>query len=406
MQYADLAELNKSIAHHVLVVDGPTGGRIEITDAEAFRKNDIDRLVYSSVFGNDEVRTTSRWLIWEASRLLGAIPSSIDSLYAAAGRGEYSHSTVPAMNLRGMTYDVARCIFRVAMRNNSKAFIFEIARSEMDYTDQTPAEFSSAVLAAAIREGYKGPVFIQGDHFQMNAKAYAENPGKEMEQLKALTRRAIEAGFYNIDIDTSTLVDLAKPTVEEQQRPNFHCAADMAKFIRAIEPAGITVSVGGEIGEVGGKNSTVEELKAFMRGFTIELGPDKNGLSKLSVQTGTVHGGVVLPDGTMAMVDLDFDVLRDLSAAATKEYGMAGAVQHGASTLPEAAFHRFTEVGTAEVHLATGFQNIVFDNQAFPADLKHRMYAHLKETRAAADWKKGMSDDQFYYTTRKRAWGP
>jgi len=27
---------------------------------------------------------------------------------------------------------------------------------------------------------------------------------------------------------------------------------------------GVTISIGGEIGEVGGKNSTVEELAAFM----------------------------------------------------------------------------------------------------------------------------------------------
>ena len=38
-------------------------------------------------------------------------------------------------------------------------------------------------------------------------------------------------------------------------------------MIRDLEPAGITISVGGEIGEVGGKNSTVEELRAFMDGY-------------------------------------------------------------------------------------------------------------------------------------------
>jgi len=42
-------------------------------------------------------------------------------------------------------------------------------------------------------------------------------------------------------------------------------------MIRDLEPDGITISVGGEIGEVGGKNSTVEELQAFMEGYLEEL---------------------------------------------------------------------------------------------------------------------------------------
>lgn len=70
-----------------------------------------------------------------------------------------------------MTYDVARQIFRVANKHNVGAFIFEIAKSEIGYTFQRPSEYASCVLAAAIKEGYKGPVFIQGDHFQFNAKS-------------------------------------------------------------------------------------------------------------------------------------------------------------------------------------------------------------------------------------------
>ena len=112
----------------------------------------------------------------------------------------------------------------------------------------------------------------------------------------------------------------------------------MTKFIRQIEPKGVTVSVGGEIGEVGGSNSTVDDLRAFMTGYKKLLGSGVKGISKISVQTGTTHGGVVLPDGSIAKVELDFKMLEELSKAAREEYGMAGAVQHGASTLPEEAF--------------------------------------------------------------------
>ncbi|MGA3167088.1 MAG: class II fructose-bisphosphate aldolase, partial [Terriglobia bacterium] len=215
-------------------------------------------------------------------------------------------------------------------------------------------------------------------------------------------------GYYNIDIDTSTLVDLSKPGVREQQRANFEASAKLAAFVRSMEPTGITISLGGEIGEVGKQNSTVEELTAYMDGFLAALAKQagkKKGLSKISVQTGTTHGGVVLPDGSRAQVAIDFEALRALSAHARDHYGLAGAVQHGASTLPSDAFHKFAECEAAEVHLATEFQNLVYENPAFPSDLKDEIYKYLR--KAFADEKKaGDTDEQFIYKTRKKAFGP
>jgi len=78
----------------------------------------------------------------------------------ARGRGEFSGFTVPAINLRSMTYDLARAIFRSAAKIDTSAFVFEIARSEIGYTFQPPIEFASMVMAAAIKENYRGPVFI------------------------------------------------------------------------------------------------------------------------------------------------------------------------------------------------------------------------------------------------------
>jgi fructose/tagatose bisphosphate aldolase len=229
-----------------------------------------------------------------------------------------------------------------------------------------------------------------------------------MKAVKNLIWEAIEAGFYNIDIDTSTLVDLAEATVKEQQRLNYSLAAELTTMIRDLEPSGTCISVGGEIGEVGGKNSTVEELHAFMEGYLETLqqdGADLKGISKISVQTGTTHGGVPLADGTVAKVKLDFDTLEKLSAAARKEYGLAGAVQHGASTLPEEAFDRFPATGTAEVHLATGFQNIIYDSPSFPAALRGQVYDYLKK-EAASERKEGDTEEQFFYKTRKKGIGP
>jgi fructose/tagatose bisphosphate aldolase len=299
---------------------------------------------------------------------------------------------------------VARAVFRAALRAKVGAFTFEIARSEIGYTAQRPAEYTACVMAAGIREGFKGPVFLQGDHYQVNRARYASEPAKEVSAIKDLIKESISAGFYNIDIDASTVVNLDKKTLEEEQAENTGVTAEMTSFIREIQPGGITVSVGGEIGEIGKGNSTPEDLSAFMGEYRKKLGRGVKGISKISVQTGTTHGGVVLPDGSIAEVQIDFKVLETLSRMAREEYGMGGAVQHGASTLPDEAFHMFPQAGAVEVHLATGFQNIIYDSQYFPQDLLATIYRHL-EKKYAGEREVKDTDEQFWYKTRKRALG-
>jgi len=321
---------------------------VEIQDLDLFRKEGIDELV-AKIISEDDLRQKARyaWIIWECARKLNLFPSSINSFYRARGRGECSGFTVPAMNLRTLSYDCARAVFRVAKKLNAGAFIFEIARSEIGYTAQRPLEYTSMILSAGIKEGYEGPVFIQGN--------------------------------------------------------NYWVTAELTKYIRDREIEGIKVSVGGEIGEVGGKNSTPEDLHAFMQGYLKQLEGGCEGISKISIQTGTAHGGVVLPDGSIAKVKVDFDTLRDLSEIAREDYGMSGAVQHGASTLPREMFHKFPEVETAEIHLATQFQNIVYEE--LPQELREKMYAWIKEN-CRSEWKQDQTEEQFIYKTRKKALGP
>jgi fructose-bisphosphate aldolase class II len=367
----------------------------------------MDALVREAVFGVGEARDHARWLIWEIGEAVGVRPASINGLYMARGRGETHGFTVPAINVRGAAYDTARSIFRTAIKLNAGAFLLEIARSEIGYTDQRPAEYVAVMLGAALREGFRGPVFIQGDHFQVNSKKFAVDAAAEVGAVKQLALEAITAGFYNIDVDTSTLVDLAQADLPAQQRLNYETCVDIARYIRELEPKGVTISVGGEIGEVGTQNSTVHELRAFMDGFNRTLAErcpaGTPGLSKISVQSGTSHGGVVLPDGSIADVALDLDTLAQLSKVARDEYGLAGAVQHGASTLPDAAFHHFPRTETAEIHLATNFQNMLFDH--VPAALRTEVYDWLREN-AKDERKPTDTDEQFFYKTRKKSLGP
>jgi hypothetical protein len=106
----------------------------------------------------------------------------------------------------------------------------------------------------------------------------------------------------------------------------------------------------------------------------------------------------------VAEVKLDFEVLRELGEMA-RSYGLAGAVQHGASTLPDELFHHFPAVETAEIHLATGFQNALYEHPAFPTSLMDQIYAWCG-ANAADERKDGQTEEQFLYTTRKKAIGP
>jgi fructose/tagatose bisphosphate aldolase len=384
------------------------GDKVEVLDEGRLRSDLIDTLIFTAVFSPQaETAAAARRLIGQAAAELGIFSASIQPLYEAMGRHEVAGFTVPAINIRGLTYWVAQAALRAAIKANVGAVLFEIARSEIGYTFQRPAEYAAAVTAAAIKTGYRGPLFLQGDHFQVLAKRYHQDAAQEIKAVKDLIWEAIEAGFYNIDIDTSTLVDLTKPTISEQQRINYSLAAELTTVIRDLEPAGVTVSVGGEIGEVGSKNSTVEELRAFMSGYLEELQKyDKSfpGISKISVQTGTTHGGVPLSDGTIAKVNLDFDTLEKLSREARDGFGLAGAVQHGASTLPDECFDKFPAIETAEIHLATGFQNMIFDSKNFPGELKERIYLDLHQAHGQ-EKKPGDTDEQFLYKNRKQSFG-
>lgn len=384
-----------------------TNGGVKLENADKLRDSFIETLVENAIFNKDsKTKGLARYLIKAAALQMGIVPSSIQELYEARGRGENKGYTVPALNIRGMSYEMCRAIFRSAHKTNCGALIFEIAKSEIGYTHQPPHEMVSVVLAAAVKENHKGPVFIQGDHFQVNAKNYALDPDKEINGLKNLIRQGVDAGFYNIDIDASTLVDLSQPNVKEEQRLNFEVGVKLTRYIRKLEPEGVTISVGGEIGEVGKQNSTEEELRAYLDNFNEKLagkGGDK-GVSKISIQTGTSHGGVPLPDGTVADVNLDFDTLEKLSKISRESYGLAGAVQHGASTLPADMFNRFPELETSEIHLATNFQNMIYDSKRFPADLKEEIYKRLR-VKFAGELKEGMTDPQFIYKTRKKGFG-
>ncbi|WP_460452425.1 hypothetical protein [Alsobacter sp. SYSU BS001988] len=366
----------------------------------------IDRWAETAALAEPEARALAIWAIRQAALAAGVTPSSVQELYLARAAGKWEGRTVPAMNLRGWTYHTCRAVFRAAKELDAKLFIFEQAVGESIYADQPPAEFTAGVLAAALREGHEGPVFLQADHDQVNADAYRRDGAAEIQKLEGIMREQVAAGFYSLDIDASTVVDLSLPTVKEQQRLNAELTAHFTEFVRGIEPKGITISLGAEIGEVGHENTTPEELREFMTVYREELaarGTSLTPVSKISINSGTYHGGKMQPNGKLADVTVDFALLKTISDICRGEFGMAGAVQHGASTLPGSQLAQFPGTGAVEIHLALGFTNLTFDHPSLPKEFAEEIRNYTFANHAA-ERQPGENDVQFLYNTRKKAW--
>ena len=380
-------------------------GRAEVSDEARLKEFGAEALARLAALSEDDAeRARARRALWQVAEAVGIRSASTEGLYRARATGGWSGFTVPALNLRMLTFDSARAALRAAQSLKSSALIFEIARSEMGYTGQRPQDYGALVVAAAIAEGWRGPLFLQGDHFQVAAR---RDRLREVAALKDLIDEALEAGFRNIDIDASTVVDLTRATPEEAQAENATLTAELAAHIRQRrrDSGAVPVSIGGEIGEVGKENSTERDLSAFLDGVEslLEDAHRAPGLSKVSVQTGTHHGGVVLPDGRMAQVAVDFSVHKRLSAICRERYGIGGTVQHGASTLPDDLFDRFPDSDAVEIHLATGFQNLVLEH--LPAELHAEMDRFVLE-RFGSERNEGDTEEQFLYRNRKRTAGP
>ncbi len=346
-------------------------------------------LAQQAVFGED--KESARREIRKAAKKAGIFLSSIQELYDRIAREECTGFTVPAFNIRTLTFDAASALFRAIKKQKAGAFILELAGSEKEYTDQSFEEYLMVCLSAGVKENFKGPLFFQGDHFKCK-----EGKGNHIKVTRDLIKEAIAAGFYSIDIDCSAL------PIEK----NFTQAAELTAFIRELEPENLTISVGGEIGEIGGENTTLKDLQNFLQGYKkmLKQQGDFKGIIKVAVQTGTSHGGLMLASGKLKEIEADFKTLKELSDEARK-YELAGAVQHGASTLPEKYFKRFPKTGACEIHLATVFQNIVYDSAYFPQDLKEKMYSWL-ENKFPEERKSTQTDVQFLYKFRKHALGP
>ena len=369
---------------------------------------EIDRIEAAArdlAFGPTSEQKKIRLQLEREGARQGVYFGSLAPVYREMARGNPAGFTVPAVNLRGLVFDTARAAFQAALAIHAGPFIFEIAPSELAASKQTFDEYAGEVMAAALAEGWRGPLFLQGDHFSL------DDPGPAaLAELAEIARQAVGAGFYQIDVDASDLADSAGATASQRQEVNARATGQAARLLQRLAPAQKSILAGGEVGQIGGELTSEADLRAFLNLLRDQLTPGEAGIGKVSVNTGTQHGGSVDAAGKLGRMNVDFELTARLSAIARGEYGLPGVVQHGASTMSLDQLARLPGCGVNEVHLATGIQNLVFDHPAFPGPLLERMQREL-----AGDASRGASPESgaphpeagraVFYHQRWQAWG-
>jgi fructose/tagatose bisphosphate aldolase len=306
---------------------------------------------------------------------------------------------IPAFNLRGLTFELAEGIFQAAKELKTDFFIFEIARSELNYTQQHPYGYAGLILAAALNSAWQKSVYLQADHLQINPERYGHTLIKEIHLVKKLLKAYLKAGFLSLDLDCSALNNLQEKTPALLLKANLKASLKLLRYLNLLKVSE-KLAVGLEVGEIGSRSTTLEELRWFLENLKAKA--PNSPVVKIAVQTGTTHGGKVNAQGELETMTVDFKRLRELNKLA-QAYGFYGVVQHGASTLPLSVLRQLPETGILEVHLGTAFQNLIFDHPDFPPSLKIKIYQWLEE-KFASRLKAGQTKAQFYYEFRKQSW--
>jgi hypothetical protein len=227
--------------------------------------------------------------------------------------------------------------------------------------------------------------------------SYQVSRDDEINGMKDRIEQAIAAGFFNIDLDTSSLADFSRPSTFEQQQLSSRECAELVAWVREIEPKELSVGIGAEIKILGDGNLTADELRAFMEGFFdgLNLPGDKRDLAKL----------IVLVDGATNEAEIDLELLRELGEMARREYGLGLSIRSGTLSIPEVLFAEFPDHQVSELQLTAPFEDLILDHEDFPKALKKEFYQWIDNEWPGAR-RADQSDETFYRASRRRALVP
>jgi len=282
-------------------------------------------------------------------------------------------SIIMAANIR--IQHCTRGIMQAAKEKNA-AVLFEIAKSEIGYTDQKPQEFYDKIVEAANDVGFDTPYAIHGDHITIK-----KNTPEAIAEAKDLIEAEVAAGFTSYAIDASHNYDLNASNARDALADNIEITVKLADLI----PKDVCLEV--EVGEVGRKNpdgtkmlTTVEESVTYIEAL------QEQGVKPhlIALNNGSVHGNIFDADGNIVeQVGIDIERTKAIADAITP-LGVRIA-QHGITGTPLRLMHLLVEAGIAKGNVGTNWQNIAVANM--PPELVSKMEAWTIASEQAAKMK-------------------
>lgn len=295
-----------------------------------------------------------------------------------------------------------------AAKETDSAVLFEIAKSEIGYTDQQPEEFARVCKEAIKAANANIPYCIHGDHITIS-----ENTPAAIAAAEDLIKKEIDAGFTSFAIDASHNFDISAAKTIDQLAANIKITTHLAKLIeKLMKDKGKTradYSLEVEVGEIGktdpktGKQelTTVDEAVTFIKAL------HENGIypDLIATNNGTIHGNVYDAEGNVIpLLGIDDKRTREV-ANAIAPLGVKIA-QHGITGTPLELMHKLINAGIAKGNVATHWQDLAIENM--PPELVKKMEQWtLDKYRADAKAKKpNMSDKEIVGKNIKNAIKP
>jgi len=213
--------------------------------------------------------------------------------------------------------------------------MYEIAKSELGYTEFTPASFVEYIVRENERLGNTDvPFAIHGDHITVKKL-------EDVQAVAALIAEEIRAGFTSFAIDASHM----------ENEKNLAATSELAKPI--IE-RGLNLEV--ELGEIGAKSGSVEgftqpeEAEWFIRELDAKgIRPDL-----LAINNGSIHGTYF---GT-THEGIQLDLTRDIWNAIRP--WSVDIAQHGITGTSLDKISSFIQYGIRKGNVGTLWQNVAF----------------------------------------------
>lgn len=352
----------------------------------------VDRLAITAALGDSEdVKEMARFLIRASAISHNIWCDSVSPIFLGIGQGKYQGFTIPAINLRGITYYLARRVFHSARRQKAGPIVFQLSSSEMDITGQPPSEYVSCILAAALRENYSGPVFLQASRIGTRDQ---KTDSLDLPDIKpsALIADAIASGIFNLEFECSDDLDETVKLISE---------------IRMHQPDGVSIAVGCTIPLPKSRQTAVQELLGFVTGLKTRLQDLKinESVCKINLVCNSDPMGSDFLDQDQMTGMLDFNRLGALSEILREQLGMAGPVLSSSHEIQADFFDQVATYKISELKMETWIQDLILNHDRFPTGLREEIRAYLETEYThlrKADW----SDQHFYNNLRSRAWKP